>query len=336
MNNIIDPWNLSKEFLLNFDQENIIKGPCKVIKNINNKNKSLVIERYDINCNVFNRDNSIIISSIERGNSGYKIIEIIIKDIIKNNKPIKVGIIENISRYEKYSGSDLMLLVLQILYRLKVNESTLKDVSYYECIRNNFFKQKEIPTKLIKLLKSNNTFYSAFNYKPYDKNTKKNRMTDLRNLVSKLLQISWLELDEIINAGSNEINIMNQNNQKMKYNILEIRNINKWKKYWITIYNSWNIFKSKFNQARTPFSAFKFFNEHDNCSDFIDWLELYSYTYFNFNKGVFYHFLNKNYEIPLIKVFNQLKEILNNVNWVNYKIIEQSDTFLPSNTIFEK
>ena len=32
MNNIIDPWNLSKEFLLNFDEKNIIKGPCKVIK----------------------------------------------------------------------------------------------------------------------------------------------------------------------------------------------------------------------------------------------------------------------------------------------------------------
>ena len=37
--NIIDPWNLSQDFLLNFEQENIIKGPCKVIKNIN-KNKS--------------------------------------------------------------------------------------------------------------------------------------------------------------------------------------------------------------------------------------------------------------------------------------------------------
>lgn len=156
-------------------------------------------------------------------------------------------------------------------------------------------------------------------------------MNNLRNLIGELLQISWLELDEIINAGKNEINIMNQINKKMNYNVLEIRNINKWKKYWIIIYNSWNIFKSKFNQARTPFSAFKFFNENDNCSDFIDWLELYSYTFFNFNKVIFYHFLNKNYEIPGIKIFNELKNILNNVNWINYKIVEQSDTFLPFN-----
>ena len=140
--NIIDPLNLSQDFLLNFDQENIIKCPCKVIKNTNNKNKSLLIERYNIKFNVFNRDNSIYISSIERGNSVYIIIEIIIKDIMKNNKFIKIGHIENISRYEKYSGSDLMLLNLKILYRLKVDESTLKDVYYYECIRKNFFKQK--------------------------------------------------------------------------------------------------------------------------------------------------------------------------------------------------
>ena len=66
-----------------------------------------------------------------------------------------------------------MLLALQILYRLKVNESTLRDVSYYTCVRNNFFKQKDIPMKIIKLLKSNNTFYSAFQYEAYDKTTKK-------------------------------------------------------------------------------------------------------------------------------------------------------------------
>jgi len=38
--NIIDPWNLSQEFLLKSNEINIIKGPCKVIKNINNINKT--------------------------------------------------------------------------------------------------------------------------------------------------------------------------------------------------------------------------------------------------------------------------------------------------------
>jgi len=278
---------------------------------------------------ITNRNSSIYISSIERGNSGYKIIEIIIKNSQKNNKFIKIGHIENITKYEKYSGTELMLLALQILYRLKINESTLKDISYYTCIRNNFFKQKDIPMKVIKLLKSNNTFYSAFQYDPYDKTTNKNKMNDIRRLVGELQQISWLELDELINAGKNEINQMNKYNKKMNYNILEIRNINKWKKYWLVIYNSWKKFQNKFNQARTPFSAFKFFDEKNNCSDFIDWLELYSYTFFNFNKVFYYHFLNKKYEIPQIKNFNYLKELLNNVHWINYKIIEQSDTFIP-------
>ena len=120
---------------------------------------------------------------------------------------------------------------------------------------------------------------------------------------------------------------MNKNNKKMNYNKLEIMNINKWKQYWITIYNSWNIFKNNFNQARTPFSAFKFFNENTNCSDFIDWLELYSYTFFNFNKVFNYHFLNKKYNIPNIETFNKLKNILNNVIWINSKITAQPNIF---------
>ena len=56
------------------------------------------------------------------------------------------------------------------------------------------------------------------------------------------MQISWLELNEIINAGKNEIVEMNETNKKIKYNVLEIRNINKWKKYWIILYNSWIVF----------------------------------------------------------------------------------------------
>jgi hypothetical protein len=325
---ILDPWNLSQNFLLKYDDQNIIKGPCKVIKN---KNMTLKIERYDIPFIIINKNNYINIETVERGLSGYKIIEISIKESKRNNRIIKIGHIENISKNELYSSSDIMILALQILYRLKVNESTLKDASFFTCSRNNFFKQKEIPTKIIKLLKSNNTFYSLFHFEPYDKTTKKNKMKEIRDLVSYLLQISWLELDEIINAGKEEINLMNEKKKNMIYNTFEIRNINKWKKYWIIIYNSWNIFKNKFGQARTPFSAFKFFDEKNNCSDFIDWLEIYSYTYHNFNKVFFYHFLNKNYEIPKIKIFNQLKELLNNVNWINYNIIEQSDTFLPNN-----
>lgn len=327
-NQILDPWNINEEFILKLNSENIIKGPCKIIKNLNNLNDKLDIIRYDVKFNVINKNNSNInISTIECGESGYKLIEI----IIKNNNIIKVGHIENISKNNIYSGSDLMIFALQILYRLNIKECTSKDVSYFTCTRNNFFKQTEIPMKIIKLLKSNNTFYSPFGFEPYDKllNKNKNKMEEIRNLVTSLCQISWNELNEIIISGKNQIDITESQNIKMNYNILEIRNINKWKKYWTTIHNSWIIFKNKFNKSRTPFSAFQYFNEKTNCSDFIDWLELYSFTFFNFNKIIYYKFLNIKYEIPKIKIFNKLKLLLNNIEWRNNNIFFQNDTFIP-------
>lgn len=331
-NKILDPWDINQEFILKNNSEIIIKGPCKIIDNMKNENKEnneINIIRYDLKFIVTNKNNSkLSISTIERGLSGYKLIEIIIKNYKKNNKIIKSGHIENISKNDKYSGSDLMIFALQILYRLDITECILKDVSYFICKRNNFFKQDEIPMKIIKLLKSNNTFYSIFNFEPYDKYSNKNKMEEIRNLVINLSQITWDELDEIIIAGKNQIDLMNNKNIKMNYNMLEIRNINKWKNYWKTIYKSWNIFKNKFNKARTPFSAFKFFNEKINCSDFIDWLELYSFTFFNFNKVIYYKFLNKTYEIPKIKDFIKLKFILNNVDWKNNNIYYQNDTFI--------
>jgi len=327
---ILDPWDLSQDFLLKFNEETIIKGPCKVLNfNKNNKNIPLIIERYDIIFNIINKNNSSInISTVQRGLSGYKLVELIIKSVKKNNKIIKVGHIENISKNNYYSGSDLMIFALQILYRLNIKECALKDVSYYNCIRNSFFKQNEIPMKIIRLLKSNNTFYSIFNFQPFDKLTKINKMDEIRNLVGILCQISWKELDDIIVSGKNQIIEMNTHNIKMNYNMLEIRNINKWKQYWNSIHNSWIIFKTKFNNSRTPFGAFKFFDDKNNCSDFIDWLELYSFTFFNFNKIVLYKFLNKSYTIPKIDIFNKLKLILNNVEWKNSNIFLQSDTFI--------
>lgn len=298
---ILDPWDLSQDFLLKFNEETIIKSPCKVFNfNKNNKTTPLIIKRYDIIFNIINKNNSSInISTIQRGLSGYKLVEL----IIKSDKIIKVGHIENISKNNYYSGSDLMIFALQILYRLNIKECTLKDVfseeiissennslstlkhsdkfiiSYYNCIRNSFFKQNEIPMKIIRLFKNNNTFYSIFNFQPFDKLTKINKMDEIRNLVGILCQISWKELDDIIVSGKNQIIEMNPHNIKMNYNMLEIRNINKWKQYWNSIHNSWIIFKTKFNNSRTPFSAFKFFDDKNNCSDFIDWLELYSFTF---------------------------------------------------------
>ncbi len=135
---MLDPWNIQEEFIIKLNEENIIKGPCKILEETS-KNNKLNIIRHDVKFIVKDNNSSINISTIERGPSGYKLIELIIKSIRKNNKIIKHGHIENISKNDKYSGSDLMIFALQILYRLNIDECTLKDVSYFTCNRNNFF-----------------------------------------------------------------------------------------------------------------------------------------------------------------------------------------------------
>lgn len=318
MNTIYDPWNLTHTININENKEYIFLGPRKNIKNKNNIN---IIERYEILTKIINKNNGTIeISSIKRGLSGYKIFEIILK--LNFN-----AIIENISKTNFYSGSDIMIFVLQILYRLNIKSCSLKDSSYYECTRNNFFTTTEIPLKILKLLKKGNTFYSSFGFNPIDKTSKTNKLINIKILIGQLYNISWNELDEIIKKGKEQIDISNNSSKNINYNRFIISNINKWKKYWKAIYNSWIKYKNKYeNDSSSPFRAFININEK-NCSEFIGWLELYSYTFNNYNKIIYYNFLEKKYEIPNIKTFNQLKEIINNIEWINKSIVPQQDIF---------
>lgn len=317
MNIIYDPWNLTHIININENRQYSFLGPRKKIK----KNNINIFERYQILTKIIHKNNgNIEISSVERGLSGYKIFEIILKPNFNAH-------IENISKTLFYSGSDIMIFVLQILYRLNIKSCLLKDSSYYECTRNNFFKTTEIPLKILKLLKNGNTFYSSFGFNPIDKTSKTNKLINIKNLVGIFYNISWNELDEIIKKGKEQIDISNNSGINMNYNRFIISNINKWKKYWKAIYNSWVKFKNKYeNDSSSPFRAFININEKD-CSDFIRWLELYSYTFNNYNKIISYNFFSKKYEIPHIRTFNQLKEIINNVEWINKLIVPQQDIF---------
>jgi len=335
MENIYNPWNLSNNININIPGEYLFLGPRKL--NLTNK----IYERYKILTKIIIKNNEDIeISSVERGESGYKIFEIILKQNFYAH-------IENISKTKFYSGSDIMIFVLQILYRLNVSSCSLKDSSYYVCERNNFFKltgvfrklqtspeimrklpiSGEIPLKILKLLQKNNTFYSYFGFNPVDKSNKKNKLNDIRNLVGNLYNITWHELEEIISSGKEQINLSNTSGKNIEYNRFLIRNINKWKKYWIAIYNSWKKFRNKYESiSASPFRAFIHLEEK-NCIDFVGWLELYSYTFNNFNKVIYYNFIGKRYDIPYIKTFNQLKETINNVDWINKSIVPQQDIF---------
>lgn len=325
-----DPWNLKNTINITVNGEYIFIGPNKIIKNNkknsnNDNNNNIQIERYNITTRIIIKNNgNIEISSVDRGESGYKIFEILLKPNLNAH-------IENISKTKFYSGSDIMIFVLQILYRLNVKLCSLKDSSYIDCKRNNFFKTTDIPLKIVKLLQKGNTFYGLFGFLPIDKTNKTNRLINIKTLVGNLYNISWNELDNIIKKGKEQIDISINNGKNMNYNRFIISNINKWKKYWIAIYNSWIKFKNKYESiSLSPFRAFMYFNE-DNCSDFIGWLELYSYTFNNYNKIIYYNFEGKRFDIPNIKTFNQLKEIINNVEWINKIIVPQQDTFIVNN-----
>jgi len=329
MNNTFDPWNLEDSINIIDNGEYIFIGPNKIIKNNkkngNNNNNNINVERYNIVTRIIIKNNgNIEISSIDRGESGYKIFEIILKENLNAH-------IENISKTKFYSGSDIMIFVLQILYRLNVKSCSLKDSSYIDCKRNNFFRTTEIPLKIVKLLQKGNTFYGLFGFNPIDKTNKINRLINIKTLVGNLYNISWNELDNIITRGKEQIDISNNSDKNMNYNRFIISNINKWKKYWNAIYNSWIKFKNKYESiSLSPFRAFMYFNE-GNCSDFIGWLELYSYTFNNYNKIIYYNFVGKRFDIPNIRTFNQLKEIINNVEWINKTIVPQQDTFIVKN-----
>ena len=320
MTTICDPWNLRDEIDISTNANMIFIGPRKITKNPDNTIKD--IKRYNIDVEIINKNNcKKIIQSKYRTASGYRMFEI----KIKNSREAHI---ENISKNDLYSGSDVMIFVLQILHRLKIEKCSLTDASYYDCKRNNFFKLEEVPLKILKLLKEGNTFYSSFGFNAIDKTNKKNKIENMRKLVGMLYEITWDDLDNIIVNGKNQINASEINNKTLNHNSFLIRNINKWKKYWKAIHSSWISFKSNYEpKSSSPFRAFTYM-KIENCHEFVGWLELYSYTFNNFNKVINYTFFNVKYEIPKIRVFNQLKETINNVEWIMNTVVAQQDVFV--------
>jgi hypothetical protein len=307
-NEILDPWNPTQNFNL-ISGINIILGPLKD-KNINlREHIEFIFE--------------------DKGNNTYYL-------FTKNNDStdfkhlyIKLylteSIIENISKSKIYSGSEYLILGLQIIYRLygdKHNtQCKLIDFSFFVCDRRiNLFKDKkeEIQHKIISLLIFGSTFYMPFGFLPYNKNNMKNIQSDISSLVFRLWEISWKDIDKYM---TKMIEIVNSN--KYKSNIM-IRNYNRWYNYWTNIYDIWIYFKNKYSiLSPTPFRSFSFFT-YEECNEFINWLELYSFKYINYNEFVFNNINKSNSEMAGIYLFKQLKNTINNVVWINYNVESQS------------
>ena len=104
------------------------------------------------------------------------------------------SIIENISKSTIYSGSEYVILGLQIIYRLyghnKEYKCKLIDSSFFICDRKiNLFRTKsneiitlkeEIQYKIISLLRFGTTFYMPFGFNAYNKNNMSNKNNDIK------------------------------------------------------------------------------------------------------------------------------------------------------------
>jgi len=313
MSIVLDPWN-PIDFILQ-------QGINKIMGPLTENKKRFVLEFKLDNNNLYTINNE----------EEFKHLYLKLGDI---------GILENVSKSSYYRGSELVLLGLQIFYKLGIKKCSLVDTSFFVCDRKmNFFsnkeninKKEEIQYKLINLFRHETTFYSPFGFRPFYKfkktnsNFKNNRIQiknikhededkndEIKELLNKLFSISW----ENIN---NYINLLYSNIERYRNNY-KIRNFYKFKIYWDNLYKSWNNFYNKFHEiSPSPFRSFSYFN-HEECNLFINWLELYSFSYIEYNTSIFEEF---NGTIAGINEFKELKNLIESVYWINTNINSQS------------
>ena len=317
---IFDPWSDENNNLINIVNNN---NKLNILGPKSNKKK----ERFIINLNIEKNNNNIILKSDIDKNTGLRYIYI----KINNN----IGTIENISKSTIYSGSEYLMLSLQLLYLLNIKKANLHDDSYFICDElNNFFHKKtemepykKMSYKIISLLRYGNTFYMQFGFTPiskkYNKNNKiiyTNMSNNIYTLIDKLRKISWNDINDVLIKGIELIN-----SGKNIKNDKDWRKLNqeKWIRYWMAIYNSWSKFKEKYHDNEkyplTPFGSFAVYKNED-CALFCDWLELYSNTYLHFKNVNQYIFNNQIVEIPGLNEFRKCKIILDSCNWINDNI----------------
>jgi len=117
-----------------------------------------------------------------------------------------------------------------------------------------------------------------------------------------------------------KLNLLYSNIERYRNNY-KIRIFSKFKIYWDNLYKSWNNFYNKFLEiSPSPFRSFSYFN-HEECNLFINWLELYSFSYIEYNTSIFEEF---NGAIAGINEFKELKNLIESVYWINTNINSQS------------
>ena len=113
-------------------------------------------------------------------------------------------VLESIAKSKIYSGSEYVILGLQIIYRLfgdiENYKCKLVDSSFFICDRKiNLFRVKsnsiinlkeEIQYKIISLLRFGTTFYMPFGFNAYNKMDMANKNDDIKDIVSQLWEFT--------------------------------------------------------------------------------------------------------------------------------------------------
>ena len=303
-NSIFDPWVISQKFIFTEGSLEIF-GPYSKI-----------------------HEKRFVLKFIYEKIDGYYNLRTIHKTNSYNNISIKFYSdkkteISNINKSEWYSGSEYVLLALQILYYLQIKKCFLYDYSTIQCKREiNYFKSlnnhslinkiDNINFKIVSLLKDQITFYMRFNFTPYiDNNCIIDKMNDL---LDKLYIITWNDINDYME--NIKILIDKKNNSSLENNFFNYRiyDKNRWKIFWNNIYNSWIMFYEKYyieKRMATPFFSFDLYNVKD-CKYFINWLEIYNLSMHNYNSEIF----NKRFNINIGQ--NEFKELVHLSNKAIY------------------
>jgi hypothetical protein len=206
----------------------------------------------------------------------------------------------------------------------------------------------EISNKLIYLFRFGGTLYMPFGIIPVlnndnltqvsldslEKNYIKNiNYKDYKNisqliniLLESLFMISWndfnnniINIEILLNNNNYKLSNINFNSHMSDYNTLKI--------YWKHICKSWKRFYEKFSSiVPGVFQAFSVYDKNE-CSLFMNWLELYSYSMNQlriYNSPIFNNKLSEQKIVKGLDNYKKLKSLLEKAEWINIDIKNQS------------
>lgn len=283
-----------------------IKGPCNI-------NQDVYIIKFFID--IKNDDTFFKLYTSSRGNDYTNL------KMKNNNRPI-IGDkylsleLSELEKNEYYSGADFINLCKMIAINLGFTSIECVDDSKVSCSKreniftkkNGFGKNYSFPLRFISLIKSKKTYYQKFNFEPFENTYTKNRFSNKKfdSLISKKKELIELVNNIFINSKWEDYFTF----------FTTIKNIDNknYLNYFRVLEQIYMKLHKEFGQkVENIFCAYRFMNT-ENCSLFIDWLEIFHITFTKYKN----HSLK--IALPNIKSFRDIESLLNRVRWICFDI----------------